>query len=284
MTLDAYLRAAAARLAASETPALDARVLARHALALDDAGLILDAKRALTPGETATLDALIARRAAGEPVAYIVGGKEFRGLMFATAPGVLVPRPDSETLIEAAARRLDAGAPLRVLDLGTGTGCLLCALLAHFPKATGLGVDVNETALALAAANASALGLEARARFAKSDWASAVEGAFDLVVSNPPYIRESERAGLPVEVRDHEDPRALFAGADGLDAYRAIAAAAPRLVAAGGLMILELGAGQADPVAALAAAALPGARIEVEPDLAGRPRALVATRPGQKNI
>lgn len=284
MTLETCLRAAAQRLAASDTPALDARVLAKHALGLDDAGLIVEAKRALTAEEEATLDALVARRAAGEPVAYIVGEKEFRGLTFRTAPGVLVPRPDSETLIEAAASRRAQDAPLRVLDLGTGTGCLLCALLAHFPNAAGVGVDVNETALALAAANASALGLEGRARFLNSDWAAAVEGTFDLVVSNPPYIRESDRAGLPVEVRDHEDPRALFAGEDGLGAYRAIAAAAPRLLAPGGLMILELGTGQAGPVGALMAAALPGALVEVEPDLAGRPRALVATLPGQKNI
>lgn len=284
MTLETYLRAAAARLARSDTPMLDARVLAKRALSLDDAGLILEAGRALTAEEAARLDAMIVRRAAGEPVAYIVGEKEFRGLTFRTAPGVLVPRPDSETLIEAAAKRLAAAAPLSILDLGTGTGCLLCALLAHFQNATGLGVDIADAALALAAENARALGLAGRARFATSDWASAVEGRFDLVVSNPPYIRESECPGLPVEVRAHEDPRALFAGADGLDAYRAIAAAAPRLVAPGGLIILELGADQAGPVAALMAAALPGAHIEVEPDLAGRPRALVATRPGQKNI
>ncbi|MEQ8179142.1 MAG: peptide chain release factor N(5)-glutamine methyltransferase [Amphiplicatus sp.] len=284
MTLDAFLRAAAARLVNSETPSLDARVLAKHALDLDDAGLILDAKRALTPEEIAKLTALVERRAAGEPVAYIIGEKEFRGLTFRMAPGVLVPRPDSETLIEAAVKRLPADAPLRILDLGTGTGCLLCALVAHFTKASGVGVDLNETALALAETNAASLGLADRTAFVKDDWAAAVEGTFDLIISNPPYIEEGARESLPVEVRAYEDPRALFAGEDGLDAYRAILAGAPSLARPRSLMIFELGEGQAEAVGALAKAAFPGAFIEFEADLAGRRRALVAAIEGQKNI
>ena len=284
MTLDAFLRAAAARLVNSGTPSLDARVLAKHALGLDDAGLILDAKRALAREEIAKLTALVERRAAGEPVAYIAGEKEFRGLTFRMAPGVLVPRPDSETLIEAAVKRLPADAPLRILDLGTGTGCLLCALLAHFTKASGVGVDLNETALALAEENAASLGLADRAAFVKSDWTAAVEGTFDLIISNPPYIEEGARESLPVEVRDHEDSRALFAGEDGLDAYRILLAGAPRLARPRSLMIFELGEGQAEAVGALAKAAFPGAFIEFEADLAGRRRALVAAIEGQKNI
>ncbi|MEQ8936242.1 MAG: HemK/PrmC family methyltransferase, partial [Amphiplicatus sp.] len=168
MHLERYIRAAILRLAHSDTPALDARVLAKQALGLDDAGLILSATRDLTAEEIAKLDVLVARRAAGEPVAYITGEKEFRGLTFRMAPGVLTPRPDSETLIEAAIKRLPAEASLRILDLGTGTGCLLCALLAHFKRASGVGVDLNETALALAEANAASLGLAGRAAFVKS--------------------------------------------------------------------------------------------------------------------
>lgn len=284
MRLEIYLRAAAARLAASGTPSLDTRVLAKHALALDDAGLILSAMRELDEEEIARLDALVARRAAGEPVAYIVGEKEFRGLIFRTAPGVLVPRPDSEAVVEAAIKRFPADASLRILDLGTGTGCLLCALLAHFTKTSGVGVDLNETALALARENAAALGLARRAAFLKSDWAEAVEEAFDVIISNPPYIGEGARESLPVEVRAYEDPRALFAGEDGLDAYRAILAAAPRLSKPRALMIFELGEAQADAVGALVKAAFPQALIEFEADLAGRKRALVAAIEGQKNI
>ncbi len=284
MRLEIYLRAAAARLATSDTPSLDTRVLAKHALGLDDAGLILDAKRDLTVEEIARLDTLVARRAVGEPVAYITGEKEFRGLTFRTAPGVLVPRPDSETLIEAAIKRLPPDAPLRILDLGTGTGCLLCALLAHFTEASGVGVDANDAALALARENAASLGLAGRAAFMKSDWAEAVEEAFDVIISNPPYIEEGARESLPVEVRTYEDPRALFAGEDGLDAYRAILAAAPRLAKPRTLMIFELGEAQADAVGALVKAAFPQALIEFDADLAGRKRALVAAIEGQKNI
>lgn len=283
-TLEHTLRAAAARLVHSGTPALDARVLARHALGLDDAGLIFDAKRELTPAEVAKLDTLVARRAAGEPVAYIIGEKEFRGLMFKMAPGVLVPRPDTETLIDAAEKRRPKHAPLRILDLGTGSGCLIVSLLAHFPNATGVGVDVNNVALALAARNAETHGVAQRSRLLNSDWGAGVDGPFDLIVSNPPYIRAGDRAGLPADVREHEDPRALFSGADGLDAYRAILADAPQLAAPASLILLELGEGHDAAVAALARAAFPDAEITADRDLSGRPRALAVDLARQKNI
>lgn len=284
MILEHSLRAAAARLANSQTPLLDARVLAKYALGLDDAGLILDANRPLTEEERAKLDALVARRARGEPVAYITGEKEFYGLTFRMAPGVLAPRPDSETLIEAAIAARGRGAALRILDLGTGAGCLLCALLAVFPKATGVGVDINDAAVKLAAENAKALHLAGRAAFRIGNWAAGLGGPFDLIVSNPPYIAEGDRELLAADIRDFEDPRALFAGKDGLDAYRQILAAVPALLAQGGLTILELGFGQHQAVAGLAAEALPAARINAQADLAGVPRALVIDLSQQKSV
>lgn len=275
LTIEAALRAAAQRLSASETPQLDARVIARHVLGLDDAGLILEAKRALTPAETERLDAALARRAAGEPVAYIVGEKEFFGLTFRTAPGVLVPRPDTETLIEAALEARLASGVSRILDLGTGTGCLLLTLLSLFPEAEGTGVDINPQAVRLARENAAALGLGDRARFVAGDWAAPLEGRFDLVVSNPPYIRDGDRARLSPDIRDFEDARALFSGADGLDACRAIFAVAPGLAAPGALLVLEIGEGQRQAAESLAKAAFPAAAVSSCPDMAGRPRAVL---------
>lgn len=275
MTLERHLRAAAARLANSETPHLDARVLAKHALGLDDAGLILAGDRRLAENERAAIDALIDRRVCGEPVAQIVGVKEFFGLSFEMAPGVLTPRPDSETLIEAALSRRNRAAAWRALDLGTGTGCLLCALLSGFANASGVGVDINDKAVALARRNAGRLGFGGRAAFIEGDWEAAPREAFDLIISNPPYIPDGERAGLARDVREFEDPRALFGGPDGLDGYRAALAAAAARVSPAGLIILELGAGQDGAVSGLARALFPGARIEFDADLAGRPRAIV---------
>jgi release factor glutamine methyltransferase len=283
-TFEQYLRGAAARLTNSETPLLDARVIAKHALGLDDAGLILAANHPLTEEERATLDALIARRARGEPVAYITGEKEFYGLNFKMAPGVLAPRPDSETLIEAATKRRAAKAQLRILDLGTGTGCLLCALLIAFPNATGLGVDINENAVDLARTNAAGLGLAARAVFRIGNWGEGLSERFDIVIANPPYIPEGAGESLPADVRNFEDPRALFAGPEGLDAYQRILAVAPRLVTPAGLTILELGTGQHHVVARFAESAFPQAHIDAEPDLAGRPRALVIDLSQQKSV
>jgi release factor glutamine methyltransferase len=274
-TLERHLRAAATRLTESPTPHLDARVLAKYALGIDDAGLILACDRHLTAEEEAAIEALIERRARGEPVAQIVGEKEFFGLTFKTAPGVLTPRPDSETLIAAALRRRESAAALRILDLGTGTGCLLCALLSHYPKATGTGVDISDRAVEIARRNADRLGMGERAVFIEGEWEAAPPGGFDIIVSNPPYIPETDKVGLARDVKDFEDPRALFAGPDGLDGYRAVLAAAAARLSPAGLIILELGAGQNEAVRGLARAVFPDAGIETDADLAGRPRAFV---------
>jgi release factor glutamine methyltransferase len=212
---------------------------------------------------------------AGEPVSQIVGEKEFFGLTFKMAPGVLSPRPDSESLIEAAIGRRAKAAALRVLDLGTGTGCLLCALLSVFPQASGVGIDINRRAVDLARRNAERLGFSARASFVEGDFKAAPREEFDMIVSNPPYIPEDGRTALAPDVRDYEDARALFAGPDGLAGYRGVLAAARPRIASAGLIILELGEGQDEPVRGLARDAFPAAKVETGPDLAGRPRALV---------
>ncbi len=253
----------------SETPRLDAELLMAHALGVTREQLLLGH---LDDPAPPAFDALLARRLHHEPIAYITGSRAFWTIDLAVGPGVLVPRADSETLIEAAVAHFpDRQARLRVLDLGTGPGTLLLAALAEWPHARGLGVDASDEALGYARRNAASLGLEARADFVIGDWASGVTGTFDLILSNPPYIGTSE--DLPGEVRDHEPGLALFAGADGLDAYRAIVPALPRLLATGGVAVIEIGATQADAVAALVRAT--GLRAEVRRDLGNRPRAII---------
>jgi release factor glutamine methyltransferase len=278
MTVRALLTGAAARLAAAgvETPALDARLLLGEALGVSSAGLILAGEDAAGPQERARFEAMLRRRAAREPVSRILGRREFYGRPFRIAPAVLDPRPDTETLVEVALALAGAMAPpVRMLDLGTGSGAILLTLLAELPDATGTGVDIDEAALDVARANATALGLEARARLLRSDWTSAVTGPFDLVVSNPPYVAAADIDALAPEVAAHEPRLALDGGPDGLAAYRAIAAAAPRLLRPGGALAVEIGAGQAEAVAALFA----GCGLEdpaSHTDLAGRPRVFVA--------
>lgn len=255
-----------ARLAAAgiEEPRREARLLLAAALGTNAAGLI--ARDAVDP---AAYEDALARRVAREPLSYITGRKEFWGLEFATSPATLIPRPDSETLIEAV---LESGLrPATMLDLGTGTGCLLLAALHEFPEAFGVGVDINPAAAALAAQNARALGLAPRAAFLAGSWASALEQKFDLVLSNPPYIEQADLAGLMPEVAQYEPVAALDGGADGLAAYRAIIGSLPRILAPGGLAVLELGVGQAISVGALAAKA--GFSCAFRPDLAGIDRA-----------
>jgi release factor glutamine methyltransferase len=215
---------------------------------------------------------LIARRAAREPLALILGWQEFWSLRFRVSPATLIPRADSETLIEAAvASRRSVQS---VLDLGTGTGCLLLAALTEYPNAWGVGVDRNRAAAGLAAWNARALGLASRAAMIAADWAAPIGGRFDLILSNPPYIERGAIPGLMPEVARFEPASALDGGVDGLDAYRAITAGLPRLLAPGGLAILELGAGQAEAVAGLARRVGLN-RLATRKDLAGIERALL---------
>lgn len=222
------------------------------------------------------LRAALERRLAGEPLWRILGAREFWGLSFSLSPGTLEPRPDSETLIEAAlahlgARRHEA---LNILDLGTGTGCLLIAALKEFPQARGIGVDLSDDALATAAGNAARNGVSERAQFRRARWDEGLGERFDLVLSNPPYIASGEIALLDAGVREHDPLLALDGGPDGLDAYRDLAALLPARLAAGGRAVLEIGAGQEDQVRALMTAA--GLRhLRSHRDLGGHSRALV---------
>ena len=273
-------RAVAARLAAAgvDTANLDARVLLQRLLDLDPGTMIANPDRPVSDAEHDRLATAVARRVAREPLAYIVGDREFWSLDFAVAPGVLIPRPDSETVVEAALAALAPSTPARVLDLGTGTGCLLLAVLSERPVATGVGVDVDERAARLARANADRLGLARRAHFIVADWATAVAGPFDLVLCNPPYVPAADIAGLMPEVARHEPRLALDGGARGLDAYAVLLPQLRRILAPAGAAVLEIGAAQATDVAALAQRqgllAAPPRR-----DLAGHDRCLVVTRP-----
>lgn len=263
-----------------ESPELDARILVGHALGLDHAALAAAASRPLNPAERNAIAALAHRRMAREPVARITGEKEFWSLTLRVGSATLVPRPETETVIEAAldvvARRGARSRPLRIADLGTGSGAILLALLSELPDARGIGTDISAGALAIARDNAKRLDLSS-ARFVACNMAAALRGPFDLIVSNPPYIASAEIAGLAAEVRDFDPRAALDGGPDGLAFYRTIAVAAAALLAPGGALIVELGAGQAAAVAALFAAA---GLVPVAPrhDLSGVPRALCAAK------
>jgi len=279
-TVGAVRRAWAARFRACgiDSPELDARILVGYALGLDHAALASAETRALDIEEENTVAALAYRRLAREPVARIIGRKEFWSLQLRLDPATLVPRPETETIVEAALAAIDTrglrSQALRIADLGTGSGAILLALLAELPNAFGIGSDLSVAALLAARDNARRLGF-ARARFLACDMAAALRGRFDVIVSNPPYIASGDIAALAPEVRDFDPHAALDGGPDGLDFYRAIAAAAPALLSPAGVLIVELGAGQAQPVGALfAAAGL--AQLKTYPDLNGEPRALIA--------
>ena len=252
----------------SDTPRLDAELLMAHALGVSREDLLLRHLDAPVPPGFADL---LARRLAYEPVAYITGSRAFWTIELAVGTGVLIPRPDSETLIEAAVAHFRGRAPAAILDLGTGPGTLLLAALAEWPGAQGLGIDASEDALAYARRNARALGMDDRAIFQAGDWAQGIVDAFDLVLCNPPYIATSEQ--LPADVADHEPPSALFAGADGLDDYRILALQITRLIAPGGIAAMEIGHTQAAAVAALFAKQ--GLTTRIARDLAGRDRAII---------
>jgi release factor glutamine methyltransferase len=276
-TIGFFLCQAGQRLrgAAIEAPRLEARRLLAHVLGTTEEALLRDPRAAVPADKAAHFAALLARRVAHEPFAYLTGRVGFWTLELEVSPATLIPRADSETLVEAAlAACPDKGAALRVLDLGTGTGALLLAVLSEFPAAQGIGLDLKPAAAALAARNAARLRLAGRARFLAGDWAAALSGRFDLVLCNPPYIESAAIPGLMPEVARHEPASALDGGADGLAAYRHIIADLPRLLAPRGVAVLELGQGQQAAVEALARAA--GLTPEAcRADLGGVPRALV---------
>ena len=266
------------RAAGIETPELDARVLIAHALASDHAGLAAAGRRALNADEWTAIASFAERRLRHEPVARIVGFKEFWSLRLQVDSTTLVPRPETETVVEAALAEVlsvaDRTQALRIADLGTGSGAILLALLSELPNAVGIGTDTSVGALRLARRNARHLQLE-RAAFVASDLGAALAGSFDLVVSNPPYIASGDIAALAPDVRDYDPRAALDGGHDGLDCYRAIAATIPPLLKSAGALVVELGDGQAAAVGELfSQAGLASACVST--DLPGMPRALVA--------
>ena len=255
----------------SDTARLDAELLMAEALHIDRDKLILSPPDRKVPDRFWNM---VERRQAGEPVAYITGRRAFWNVELHVGPGVLVPRPDSEVLIASAIEHFDGSdGPKRILDLGTGPGTLLLAAIDIWPKATGLGVDVSRQALSYASANARRLGFESRVRLIQGDWAKGLAESFDLVLCNPPYVPED--AELGAGVREYEPDEALFAGKEGLDAYRELAPQLPRLLNPGGLAAVEIGSDQADAVTELLTR--DGLRASLANDLAGRPRAVLLT-------
>ncbi len=279
-TVETARRMLTARLRASaiESAELDARILVGAVLGLDLTGVIAAAGRLLTSDQSMRLEDFARRRGGGEPVARILGRKEFWGLPLQLSAATLVPRPDTETVVELALEMTRA-APhpdrrLRIADIGTGSGAILLALLAELPDAYGVGTDISEAALRTARTNAIFLALDDRAGFVTCNFAAALSDGFDLIVSNPPYIRSAEIATLATEVRDHDPHRALDGGTDGLEAYRALIPRAARLLAPRGALVLEVGHGQCAEVQGLLTAA--GLTLERPPktDLAGIGRAV----------
>ena len=255
----------------SDTSRLDAELLMAEALHIDRDRLLLSPPDREVPQRFWDM---VRRRSDGEPVAYITGRRAFWNIELHVGPGVLVPRPDSEVLIASAIEHFEgSGGPRRILDLGTGPGTLLLAALDIWPDATGLGVDVSRHALSYASANARRLGFELRVKLIQGDWASGLLEKFDLILCNPPYIAEG--AELGPGVREYEPDEALFAGREGLDAYRELAPQLPLLLNRGGLAAIEIGPDQAE--AATELLARNGLEAEVANDLAGRPRAVLLT-------
>lgn len=270
------LRAALPRLAAAgiDTPARDARLLLAHAMGIAADRLTLHMPDALSPAAQAGFDAAITARSNRQPVAQIIGQRLFWGRTFKVSQDTLDPRPETEILVQAALQRPF----LKLLDLGTGTGCILLSCLADMPMASGVGSDISARALAVAQENAEALGLSNRVRLIRSDWFAAIPGRFDLIVSNPPYIAAAEMSQLAPDVLNWEPHGALTPGGDGLAAYRSIAAQAPARLMTGGRLLLEIGPTQGAAVCAmLAAQGLE--QIRILTDLDGRDRVVAAQKP-----
>ena len=279
-TVETARRALTARFksGAIESAELDARLLVGAVLGLDLTGLITAARRLLTPDESTRLEEFTRRRLTGEPVARILGRKEFWGLTLTLSQETLVPRPDTETVVELALEMLRADGALsrqlRIADLGTGSGAILLALLSELPNAHGFGTDISAQALQTAATNAANAGLSKRATFIACDYASGLSGPFDLIVSNPPYIRSVDIAGLAAEVREYDPLAALDGGADGLSAYRALIPQAARLLAPGATLVVEAGEGQSGQIEGLMAAQGLAPAGAPKADLAGIQRAV----------
>jgi len=284
-SIDTARRALATRFAAADldSPELDARLLVGHALQLDLTGLVTHGSRRLSSEDAQHLERLAERRLSGEPVARILGSKEFWGLPLQLTADTLVPRPDTETVVEATLDHLRsrgrANDSLRIADLGTGSGAILLALLSELPRAFGVGTDISIAALRTAQSNARALGLAQRAGFVACSYAAALSGPLDLIVSNPPYIAAADIPGLAVEVRAHDPLRALNGGPDGLDAYRALIPEAAGLLQPGGALVVEVGFDQSSAVQALMAdAGLQTDFSSIRADLTGIPRSVMALK------
>ena len=283
LTVDAARRDVARRFRHSgiETPDLDARILVGYALGLDFTAVVRAAEQRVDADKMARIEAFAARRLAREPVARITGTKEFWGLPFRITPDVLVPRPETETLVEQTLAIIDGAGPrsgaLRIADLGVGSGAILVALLTELPNATAVGTDRDFAALSLARENANRLGVASRAMFTVCDFGAAVAPGCDVVVANPPYVRTGEIAELEPDVREFDPRGALDGGHDGLAAYRVIAVQAHGILGQGAPLAVEIGKGQGPAVAALFAAAGFG-DIRIWRDLAGTERVVVARR------
>ncbi len=276
---------ATGRLAAAgiESPRAEARLLLEHASGLTRERQLADPQAALPPDVQGALARLVEQRAGRVPLPYVIGRKEFHGIDLEIRPGALVPRPETETLIQAACRLFpDRSAGFRVLDLGTGSGCLLLPVLSVFPNATGVGTDLSPEALAVAAANAARLGFTGRARLLPMSWGQGLEPSFDLILSNPPYIATADLASLEPEVALHEPRLALDGGRDGLDAYRALTPDLIRLLAPQGTALLEIGRGQETALTAWFGGH--GLHARLWPDLAGIGRCLELRRTGNPPI
>jgi release factor glutamine methyltransferase len=282
-TVAALIAKATTRLtiAGIDTPQREARLLLAHVTESEATDLALNPDRIVSDKDAACFTDLVARRETHEPFAYITGRRDFWTLELEVSPDTLIPRPDTETLVEAALKFAGSpAAPLSILDLGTGSGAILLALLAELPRAEGFGVDVSDGALAVARRNALRAGLGARARFARSSWWSHVSGTFDLIVSNPPYIPSADISGLDADVRDYEPRLALDGGPDGLGAYRAILSVVLAHLSPGGALIVEVGAGQAGDVAAMMRAS--GlSETAIRRDLGGHERVVTGMRSAQ---
>ncbi|HEU5048174.1 MAG TPA: peptide chain release factor N(5)-glutamine methyltransferase [Rickettsiales bacterium] len=289
VTIGGLLKSGAQRLAGAglESYVLDSSILLSHAMGVRRELLFLEPGKVVDAAAKEAFDVCITRRGKYEPIAYITGKKEFWSLDFTVTRDTLIPRPDSETLVEAALKRAEKIAQervkpltlldIRILDIGTGTACLLIALLKELPLARGLGVDISEPALQVASHNAQTHGVADRAGFTKSNWCDAVNETFDLIISNPPYIASGDLPELMQDVAEYEPHSALFSGTDGMDSYRALAAQVGDRLNSGGYALFEVGQGQADAVAGFLAQQ--GLTVdEIKNDLAGTPRCVIARK------